>query len=626
MTKFKIMNVLLSDAHQFVGCPLLLTRSDRQWRRSTEQDVWILDGPGSHDFTTYFNSLAVSKWKEYTVARDFFIHLELRGAACDVVQTTTNAFSWSSQEVEGTTIHVSESEEWSTLDVALTINPTDVCVAFKIVAEGPVQIKNSYYYVEVEQDQIRPVELALCTTTFKKEKFIERNIEHVKREILASSNLISKHFQMHVVDNGRTLDVEKLEGEGVTIHPNPNVGGAGGFARGMLEAMEQTPRATHALLMDDDVNVSPESIIRTFNILSLVNDDYVDAFISGAMLNLEEPNLRWEELGYMSFFGACRPLKPVSRMDVLHDVVANETFDNPYYMPECDDQAQEYAAWWYCVIPMTQIERNGLPLPIFVRGDDVEYSRRCKPKFIDMNSICIWHESFHLRYSAAQERYQMIRNCFIAQSTTNYAPLTDFLSEFERMVTLELRKFNYASAELAIKGFEDYLKGPEWIMQPVAEDAFMSANRNSEKLIPFEDLYDDALKLGVDLNELTDWKVYRDLPITEKEIRRYKKTFNGQRFSDSYVEKGKVAVIDNVGWAEPMGKIQHSEYIVSLDLPNRKGIIRTMDKERFKALKGRLRAALKDYSKRKNELDKSYSSALKEMTSVAFWKQYLGLK
>lgn len=40
----------------------------------------------------------------------------------------------------------------------------------------------------------------------------------------------------------------------------------------MIEAMEQAPRATHVLLMDDDVSISPESIIRTFNLLSIVND------------------------------------------------------------------------------------------------------------------------------------------------------------------------------------------------------------------------------------------------------------------------------------------------------------------------------------------------------------------
>ena len=625
MTQFKIMNVLLSDTPQFLGCPLLLTRSDRLWRRGAEQGTWLLEGPGSHDFTTFFNGASVQKWREYTVAQDFFLHIELRGAAATLIETRTGAFNWYSDEVSEAQVEVDASNQWQSIDLPLVVKDDDVVVSFKLVCEGAVEVRNAYFYTEVEQDQIRDVELALCTTTFKKEEFIERNIGLVKQEILASTDLIAKHFHMHVVDNGRTLDAASLEAPGVTIHPNPNAGGAGGFARGMIEAMEQEPRATHVLLMDDDVLVSPESIIRTFNLLSIVNDKYAEAFVSGAMMNLDEPNIRWEDMGFVGYDGAFHPIKPISRMDVLHDVVANETFDIPSYLPKCGDQEEHYAAWWYCVIPMTQIDRNGLPLPIFVRGDDAEYSRRCKPEFITMNGICIWHLSFHMRYSAAQERYQMVRNTLIDHYTTGFGGDADFMGAFEKMVTRELHKFNYTNAELAIKGLEDFLKGPEWIMQPVAEQAFMDANRTCEKLIPFPELFEQAKELGVDLNEATDWKIYRDRPYEGGDKKLLELTYNGQRFTTSYIEKGKVAVIDNVGWAYPAGKFQHAEYIISMDLPNHQGIIRHIDRERFRQVKERLRKALHEYDERKDELAKSYSAARAEMTSVPFWKQYLGI-
>lgn len=625
MTQFKIMNVLLSDTPQFLGCPLLLTRSDRPWRRAADEGAWLLEGPGSHDFMTFFNAISVTKWHEYTVAKDFFLHLEVRGAACKIIETRAGAFNWYSDEVADAQVDLEASESWQVVELPLVVGERDVCVSFKAVCEGSVEVRNGFFYTEVEESQIRDVELALCTTTFKKEEFIERNIGLVKQEILASDDLIAKHFTMHVVDNGRTLEAERLEGEGVIIHPNPNAGGAGGFARGMIEAMEQEPRATHVLLMDDDVLVSPESIIRTFNLLSIVNDTYVEAFVSGAMMNLDEPNIRWEDMGFVGYDGAFHPIKPIARMDVLHDMVANEVFDIPSYLPKCGDQDEHYAAWWYCVIPMTQIERNGMPLPIFVRGDDAEYSRRCKPNFINMNGICIWHLSFHMRYSAAQERYQMVRNTLIDQFTTGFGSEADFIGSFEEMVTKELHKFNYTNAELAIKGLEDFLKGPEWIMQPVAEQAFMDANRTCEKLVPFDELFEQAKELGVDLTEQTDWKIYRDLPFERGDKTSLELTYNGQRFSPSYVEKGKVAVIDNVGWAYPAGKFQHCEYIISMDLPNHQGIIRHIDRERFRQVKDRLRKAMREYMDRKEELAQAYAAARAEMTSVPFWKKYLGI-
>lgn len=624
---FKLMNILMSDEQQFLGSPGMLVHSSRPFRRDeSDSSVWRFDGPGTHDFTTFFNAISVAKWKRYTVARDFHLHLEVRGAALRVMGTRADSFSYYSESIEGCAASVGASDDWQAVDLALPAADADVIEAFKIECEGTIFVRDAYYYANVDETEIRPVELALCTTTFKKEQFIERNIGLIKRDVLGSGDLISQHFHMHVVDNGRTLDVSEHETDGVTIHPNDNVGGAGGFARGMIEAMRQEPKATHVLLMDDDVLISPESIIRTFNLLSLVNDEYREAFVSGAMMNMDEPYLRWEEMGFMSFYGACRPVKPIGRMDVLHDVVDGEAYDIPSYMPKCEDQEQLYAAWWYCVIPMTQIERNGLPLPIFVRGDDVEYSRRCKPKFMTMNSVCIWHLSFHLRYNAAQERYQMTRNCFINQFTTNFAPLSDFVTCTKDQFELELRKFNYDDAQLILDGLEDFLKGPEWLASDEARTAFLDANKRAAKLEPLPDVARKAAKLGVDLKGMSDWMIWRDLPYSRIDSIVDRLTLNGQRFTSVFSQKGKVAVIDNLGWQDPRGKLRGVETIVSIDIPNRRGAIRHMDRKRMHDLCKRFSKAMKELASRDAELKEAYAGAKDKLTSLEFWKGYLGIE
>ena len=90
-----------------------------------------------------------------------------------------------------------------------------------------------------------------------------------------------------MVDNGRTLSAEEIQTEHVMVHPNLNVGGAGGFTRGMLEAMDHKEKPTHVLLMDDDVMILPESLIRTYNLLKIVRPEYEHHFISGAMLSMK---------------------------------------------------------------------------------------------------------------------------------------------------------------------------------------------------------------------------------------------------------------------------------------------------------------------------------------------------
>lgn len=627
MSRYKLANVLVSSTETFHNNPLLCVRcgGDKSVVNSDVMDSDVLlSGPGYFDFTTYFGSLSTKKWSEYSTASNYCLHIELKGAACRITQTGASSFDWTPVLLDETTREVEESEEWQSIDMLLLPRSIDVINAFRIETDGQVLARNAYYYTEISETELIPVELALVTTTFRKESFVKNNINLVRQGILDSDEPIADHFYMHVIDNGRTLDAEELSSDRIIVHPNPNVGGSGGFARGMIEAMEQTPKATHVLLMDDDVEVLPESFIRTFNLLSILKEEYREAFISGAMMSLEEPDLRTEDLGFFTFEGNFRPLKPAGRMSSLHDVVVSEVFEPDTADSRSADTSQQYAGWWYCVIPMTTIEREGLPLPLFVRSDDAEYALRCKPKFITMNGICVWHASFFFKYSAAVERYQVSRNPLICQFTTGMAPLTDFTREIFKEVQLDLKKFNYDDALLAVKGFEDFLRGPEFIREPVAESRFMEANREREKLVPLDDLYDEALELGVDLSRVTSEDVVRDYPRSAKERAKDLATFNGQRaFVEEGKRGGKVAIIDAAGWVYPAGKIRGAEILIAIDMPNQKGAIRHLDKKRFDEVWNRYKKARKYFKKNKDRLRREYSAARDELTSVAFWKDYL---
>lgn len=623
---YRLQNVCMEQMPQFVQQPGLLCHSSQPVIFEDGGEL-LLTAADAFDFTTFFGSLSSCKWREYTIAQTFHLHVELKGAASTVIQTFADSFSYTPQRVEDKRFEVPACEDWHVLDFELAPDPVAGIDGFIVETRGAVRMRNAYYYADINENLIRPVELALATTTFKKEAYVKHNIKLVSSRILDSNQAISKHFHMHVVDNGRTLDVKELERPGIIIHHNDNVGGAGGFARGMIAAMEQEPKATHVLLMDDDVTISPESIIRTYNLLGIVNDEHRDAFVSGAMMNMEEPDIRWEDTGFMTFAGACRQIKPVLRVTQLENVVQNELFKPLSNIPAYSDTKQAYAAWWYCCIPMSLIERNGLPLPIFVRFDDVEYGMRCHPKFMTMNGICIWHAAFHMRYNAGVERYQTTRNAFIAQLTTGMAPRTDFLKEFHHNVHLELKKYNYADAELALEGFEDFLKGPEYIMQRgIAEKRFMDANRNKEKMYTFAELHDRALSLGVELDKLTLETVTSDIPRKKTDAMVDFITFNGQRISAGYNIKGKVAIIDAVGWSYPAGKMRQAETIIAVDIFGKKASIRQKDVRRFNEIWSRYKKDVKYYKAHKEELKRAYVAARDKMTSVTFWKQYLGME
>ena len=158
------------------------------------------------------------------------------------------------------------------------------------------------------ESDIREVELSLATTTCFKEDYIIHNMELLKHEILESDDEISRHFYIHVVDNGRTLEPEKYNCDRLTVHPNKNVGGSGGFARGMMESLHQQPKATHVLLMDDDVIILPESLKRTYTLLTLLKPEHQGKFIAGAMLAMEDMCVMHEDLGTVREDGEVCPV------------------------------------------------------------------------------------------------------------------------------------------------------------------------------------------------------------------------------------------------------------------------------------------------------------------------------
>ena len=633
MVQFKLANVLLDDMRQFHEAPRLFCHSSATVLPAGDDRAATLTKAGSYDFLTYFNGLTVVKWRKYTVADNFHLHVELKGAAAKLTQTRADAYDYYAQDVSGSEMDIPAAEEWAAYDIDLVATPHDVLVSFRLDTEGEVLIRNAYFYTQIDEASIRNVELAVSTTTFRKETYITHNIELVRSHILESDEFIAKHFRMFVIDNGRTLDAEALSGNGVTVYPNENVGGSGGFAYGMLLAQEQED-VTHILLMDDDVEMSPESFIRTFSILSLVNDEYKEAILSGAMMDYDVPDSRWEDIGFMTYAGVCRAVKPTRVMSVLHEIVEDETFEPDF--ESYGDIRQMYAAWWYCCIPLTQIRKNGMPLPIFVRFDDVEYGQRCATNFMTMNGICVWHLNFHMRYNEAVERYQTSRNGLITQFTTGVSPASNFLTEITHSIRLELIKFNYAGAELLCEGLEDFLKGPEFIAtKGVAEQTFMASNRNKEKLVPLEDIRKEALALtGRDVLLMGHDEIERDIPYTGKERgsvfemgyrRILRNSLNAQLWGKIKPAHGDTAIIEAYGWVYPVGRIAGVDHIVAIDVPNRKGVIRHRDAERCKAIWKRYNEDLKTFEKEKDRLREEYTAARTRLTSLEFWRHYLGV-
>ncbi len=555
------------------------------------------------DFASYLNGFPLLKWKLYSNLKGVSLKLRLKGKCrVNAVGYSLNPTMPSRHELLSEECDFKDFKELS-FDFPPEINEQMLC--FEILSYGEVIFSGGEFYGEFDENDIKNVTLCLATTTCRKEEFIKKNVKLIKDELLCDSSQMRDNFYVHVVDNGRTLSKEEIEGFHVTLHPNKNTGGSGGFARGMIEAMHQTPEATHVLLMDDDVLILPESIRRTYILLTVLKDEWKDAFISGAMLEFGAMNIQHEDIGTIDPNGNFVPAKRFNDQAWLGNVL-NINNEIPY-------RKNMYAAWWFCCIPVTQIKKNGLPLPVFIRCDDAEYGLRCSPRFITMSGLCVWHMGFITKYNAAIDLYQQLRNLFIAQATTRVISEVNLIERFRRHFYRNLLEFYYDAAELILLSLEDFMKGPEFIEQD-----------NGEKLLKEHYAFNEKLKPLSEFNvEVQLDHVYDNFPISRFKRLLYLATVNFQRFWPKFMLNKRFPAVVSFDWPHQMClQFRHNE-ILAVNPFDQTANLRLQDRKRFRKIMKRYRHDMRLYKKNRKRLEAEYEAKRDWLTSEQFWRQYL---
>lgn len=561
------------------------------------------------DFSTYFNGFSNVKWKKYTNIKKLTLVLDAEGC----FEVSLCAYSLSCDQPVRHELVNQRMELAKRSKCAFEFPESDAqMLSFEIKTFGETKIYGGYYEGDFEACDVRDIELAIATTTCWKEDYIKRNIRILNDTLLQSEAELAAHLNIHIVDNGRTLQESDFpKDERIHFHPNKNVGGSGGFARGMIEALHQVPKATHVLLMDDDVLIIPDSINRTYTLLKTLKEEYKEHFISGAMLILEEMNIQHEDIGTVKVDGTFVALKPRMNQRLLKYNLLNE---KEYHAKN------QYQAWWYCCIPVQTIEKNGLPLPLFIRGDDCEFSLRNKAEIISMNGICVWHMGFYGKYSASMNIYQECRNLMIAQSTTGVLPEGNLIGRIKRFYRDNILKHDYNAAELALKALEDYMKGPEFLASADGEKIIKENGKLNQKMVPLESFQE----LELNWNEQDVFNPYWDIP--RKFVKKwiYRITYNGHRFCPmESLKKDVVCIPFDFGYTP--GKMAMKKNYLAVNPMTKTACMKPIDRKRFKELQKKYHKDMNQYTRNAIQIRKSYENARAYLTSEEFWRKYLGI-
>ncbi|RHS91028.1 glycosyltransferase [Clostridium sp. AM42-4] len=566
-----------------------------------EKKYLVLPAFQQTEFSTYLNGCSIEKWKKYTNLETIKLYLTLEGKFI----LKLYAYSLRSVEPERKLLLEKIFDLTEKKELEIEISEVDEqTVGFELHTLAPVTFWGGRYVGDFSD--AREVNLAISTTTCKKEEFITRNAKILKAALLDSDTDIARHLFMNIVDNGGTLKREDFPADDrIRLFPNKNVGGSGGFARGMLEALHQKEHVTHVLLMDDDILIQPEAIYRTYILLKHLKKEYQKCFVSGAMLHLENASIQKEDVGVLTTEGFFMPLKKEFNQEYLWDNLKNE---QEYPLP-----AHTYAAWWYCCIPIETIKEQGLPMPIFVRGDDVEYGLRCNPGFITMNGICVWHMGFAGKFNVGMDHYQVNRNLLINQAVTGLIDDVNVIRKTQLDFRKHILRLDYDSAEIALRALEDYLKGPDFIRQDLGEKILVSNNQLGHKMVPMKELGNPEVGLG---------DPYDDPKRQFVEKWLFRVTYNGHRFRFlSKLKDGVMSVPYNDVYTP--SRIAFRKKLVAINPMTSTGYMLERNQERYRELMKRYRTAMAAYKKNQGQLVKQYRACKEEFRTEKFWKAYL---
>ena len=597
----KLQNILFPTTE-------ICTEEEMYFRRiGTAKFLWGTAGIKLHKgasihFDTYFNSFSVEKWFKYTNIYDIKLTLKIKGnVRIELYRKEKVGLNIEQEYVQET---ICQTEEISEITLNFATISQNGIYAFSIIGEkGTSEFFGGYYSADISSTKVRKIKLAINICTFNREKIVEKNLQ-----LLKSRSELFNSVEVFITDNAGTLDTDKLDAEKIHVYRNKNVGGTGGFTRGLMEinTIREEKGITHVLLMDDDVIIDPEVIFRTINILSCVKEQYYEAFLGGAMLRLDQRNIQIESGALWNGGDICSLKNGLDLIDVAA-CLFNEFEEQP-----------QFNAWWYCVFPLDIVTDTNLPVPIFIRGDDVEYGLRNMKYLILMNGICVWHEPFEKKYSSFLF-YYILRNKLIVNSLHGIAMKRQQLIKLlEKQVMEQVRLYRYKNANLLMEGVEDFLKGVKWLANQDGEDLHKKVVNSGYKLQYLEEL-EETVHFSYPMYEDS---ISAKNPTTFKYYILHKCTINGILLLPS--SKARLFNIVPVEGVKDIS-VYRTDKVLNYDYNSRKGFLTYKNPCEAKKTIGRFKKICKKIRSEYDKAVRDYAINGKTLMTREFWEKYLQL-
>ena len=328
-------------------------------------------------------------------------------------------------------------------------------------------IEDAAWSVPVEARRGSDGTLSIAITTFNRAPYCLNQL----KAIAGDANVRGRLDTIYCTDQGTDLvrdepgfaAVAKDLGSQLTYLRQRNMGGSGGFARGMYETVK-AGKSDYTLLLDDDAISEPESVMRAVQFADYCTRPTI---VGGGMFHLDNRTMLYtlgERYNRASYW-----TQPAAGLEYNHDFATQPLRDSPKLHRRADS---DFNGWWMCLIP-TQIMREiGLAQPLFIKFDDVDYGLRAEDHgyhTVCLPGVAVWHQAWHAKDpSRTWEGYYLYRNHWICSLLHCTKPSWHFLYGMlfdDAKAGVELV---YSAMHLHHLALRDIMRGPEYIADTLA--------------------------------------------------------------------------------------------------------------------------------------------------------------
>ncbi|WP_193105287.1 glycosyltransferase [Brachybacterium sp. FME24] len=412
-------------------------------------------------FGTYFNAFPASYWRRWTPVRKIRLTIRTAGSGHLIIMRSTARGTLQRQVSR----NVGGGPTEQVFDLPLNAFGDGGWYWFDAYAgDDDLTILGAQWTADADLARTEGT-FSIGMTTMNKVPYCLDNI----RTVAQDPDLRELLDVMYVVDQGtdrlrdHAEDLAPLQeslGDQLQIIEQGNIGGSGGFSRGMYEAATGGT-STYVVNCDDDIVLEPESLIR----MTTFADFATKPTIVGAhMFDLNNRSVL-HTFGEVVDPWRIQPALANPGAEMGHDFALDPLRSTPWLHRRAD---VDYNGWWSCLIPTEAVRQIGLSLPVFIKWDDAEYGLRAKKAgfpTVSLPGAGVWHMSWVDKDDlVGWQAYFHERNRIItALLHSPYARGGRVIKESQFMDVKHLISMQYYTEAGRLMAQRDVLDGPEML-------------------------------------------------------------------------------------------------------------------------------------------------------------------